>query len=82
MVVVAGMSGYVAAQRGRGPDAALQPDYAPVATIKDLMLAIVDPSADDVWNAVKTTAERGGVNDVAPATAEDWAGVQRGALPL
>jgi hypothetical protein len=46
------------------------------------MEAIVDPSADVVWEAVQTVVSAGGINDAAPHTAEEWAGVRLGALRL
>jgi hypothetical protein len=59
-----------------------QPEYTPTATIKDLMDAIVDPSADVVWDSVTTVVSANGVNDAAPHTPEEWADVRRGALRL
>jgi len=56
--------------------------YMPTATIKDLMDAVVDPSADDVWNAVATTVEKSGINEKAPRTDKEWAEVRLGALRL
>ena len=81
LLLIAATSGYVAASRLPRP-AAASPDYAATATIKDLMDAIVDPSADDVWNAVKTTVGPGGVDETAPVTEEEWTSVRRGALRL
>ena len=42
--------------RGRESDdsAAERAVFAPTATIKDLMLSVVDPSADVVWGGVNT----------------------------
>ena len=56
--------------------------YTPTATIKDLMDAVVDPSADDVWNAVSSTVEKGGIRERAPKTDKEWADVRHGALRL
>jgi hypothetical protein len=56
--------------------------YTPTATIKDLMDAIVDPSADDVWNAVSTTVGPEGTNDKVPRTDEEWTAARRGAIRL
>lgn len=82
IVVLAGMTAYVSGHRPRQPQTADPVPYAPNATVKDLMDAIVDPSADDVWNAVKTTVDPRGIQDAAPATDEDWAAVRRGAIRL
>lgn len=61
---------------------ATAPAYQPTATIKDLMLSIVDPSADVVWLAVTTVQGPGGLTDRAPATGEEWARVRQGAIAL
>jgi hypothetical protein len=58
------------------------PEYAPTATIKDLMLSIVDPSADVVWLSVTTVASAEGTVETAPKTDEDWKKVRQGAIAL
>jgi hypothetical protein len=76
--VAAGGGAYLARRaEARSPGA-----YAPTATIKDLMDSIVDPSADDVWNAVSTTVGPEGTKDKVPATDEEWAAARRGAIRL
>lgn len=62
--------------------AAAAPVYTPEATIKDIMDAIVDPSADVVWNSVTTTVAANGVEEKRPTTDDDWAEVRRGAIRL
>ena len=59
-----------------------QPEYTPTATVKDLMEGIVDPSADVVWDSVKTIVSTSGVNDAAPHTPEEWASVRLASLRL
>jgi len=59
-----------------------QPEYAPTATIKDLMLSIVDPSADVVWESVATVVNASGTEERMPRTDEEWAEVRRGAIRL
>lgn len=59
-----------------------QPDYAPDATIKDLMLSIVDPSADVVWLSVTTVQSHEGTVETAPKTDEEWKKVRQGAIAL
>jgi hypothetical protein len=56
------------------------PEYLPTATIKDLMDGIVDPSADDVWNAVATIVDATGVHEETPKTDEEWENTRLGAL--
>jgi hypothetical protein len=64
------------------PAASDAPQYAPAATIKDLMLSIVDPAADQVWNAVTTVQTAKGTEENVPKTAEDWLKVRHGAVSL
>ena len=54
--------------------------YRPVASIREVMNSVIDPSADVVWNAVKTVIDHGRPTDHAPATDQDWAEVRRHAL--
>jgi hypothetical protein len=57
------------------PAAAPAPAVAakPVATVKQLMAAIVSPSSTAVFNAVSTTVSEKGVENVAPRNDEEWA---------
>src|SRR5688572_9209464 len=59
-----------------------QPEYAPTATIKDIMLSIVDPSADVVWLSVTTVQSSAGTVDTAPKNDEEWKKVRQGAIAL
>jgi hypothetical protein len=66
--------------RGQQPASDPQPEYSPTATIKDIMDAIVDPSADVVWESVQTIVTPAGVDERQPRTDEEWAAVRRGAI--
>ena len=75
--------GVVACRRGQSNVSARElPEYTPSATIKDLMQAIVDPSADDVWLSVTTVMSGTGTVETVPKTDEDWAKVRHGAIKL
>jgi hypothetical protein len=63
------------------PDPA-QPQYAPTATIKEIMLSIVDPAADVVWLSVTTVQSSAGTVDTAPKNDEEWQQVRQGAVRL
>jgi hypothetical protein len=65
-----------------GPPESGQPEYTPTATIKDLMLSLVDPSADVVWEAVTTVVTASGAEEKVPRTDEDWINARRGAIRL
>ena len=52
------------------------------ATIKDLMLGLVDTSADTVWLSVTDTLDSKGLHEVRPQNDEEWMQVRYGALRL
>ncbi len=56
------------------------PPYRPVASIREVMNSVIDPSVDVVWNSVGSVIDHGRVTDRAPDTDEDWAEVRRHAL--
>jgi hypothetical protein len=58
------------------------PPYIPTATVKDLMQAVLDPSADVVWLSVTTIQSAKGTVETAPKTDEDWTKVRHGAIAL
>jgi hypothetical protein len=62
--------------------AAPQPEYMPTATIKDLMLSVIDPSADVVWLSVTTVVDDKGMLETKPVSDEDWTKVRHGAVTL
>jgi hypothetical protein len=62
--------------------AAAQPTYLPSATIKDIMMSIVDPNADVVWLSVTTVQSSKGTVDTAPKNDEEWKNVRKGAVAL
>ena len=70
----------VGAFQGQGDP--VQPQYLPTVAIRDLMIAMIDPSADVVWEAVSTTDTATGVEERAPSTDEEWLEVRRGAIQL
>ncbi len=58
------------------------PTYQPTATVKDIMLSIVDPNADVVWLSVTTVQSAKGTVDTAPKNDEEWKNVRKGAVAL
>jgi hypothetical protein len=75
-------SGCQRAQEPAPAATAPQPEFQPEATIKDLMLGIVDGAADDVWLSVSTVVSDQGVVETRPLNDEDWDKVRYGALTL
>ena len=58
------------------------PATTPVASVKQIMSAIVMPSAAFVWDSVSTIVSAKGVVDKAPKTDEEWALVGSNAAAL
>ena len=56
--------------------------FRPTATIKDIMLSVIDPEADVLWNSVATIVGGSGTEERAPRTDEDWATLRRSAIQL
>ena len=59
-----------------------QPEMTAYVSIKELMQNIVDPIADDIFDAVATDITSKGVVETKPTTDEDWAKVRIGAVTL
>jgi hypothetical protein len=60
--------------------APVTPLYRPVASIREVMNSVIDPSVDMVWNAVGSVVDDGRLTDRAPVKDEEWAEVRRHAL--
>lgn len=58
------------------------PALAPVATIKDLMDAMVDPSAEYLFDNIVEIVDEKGIIDKTPKTDDEWKDVRRRALML
>ena len=64
---------------------AARPEPSPfilTASIQDIMLSIVDPSADDLWNSVSTISTMDGITENRPRTDEDWLELRHRAITL
>jgi cytochrome c556 len=48
------------------------PPYKPVADLKQLMTSVIEPAADEYWDAVGTVIDGEGIHEIAPQTQEDW----------
>jgi hypothetical protein len=56
--------------------------FKPTATVQDIMLSLIDPSADGIWNSVSTTITKTGTEDKQPRTDQEWQEVRRHAITL
>src|SRR6188474_698074 len=79
LLVAALYAGCSAPAATEPPPPAASP-FRPVASIREVMNSVIDPSVDVVWNSVGSDIERGRVTDRTPKTDEDWAEVRRHAL--
>jgi hypothetical protein len=63
---------------------AAEPEFRPVASIREVMNSVIDPNIDPVWNSVASVLEHGVQNgkltERAPISDEDWAEVRAHAL--
>lgn len=61
---------------------AATPPFKPVADTKLLMQSVIDPSADVVWESVKTIVTLAGTEEIRPRTDSDWMTVRNSAITL
>jgi hypothetical protein len=58
------------------------PPFQTTADMKDLMLNVIDPAADGIWESVGTIITVEGRFEKQPETDDDWAGVRASAIQL
>ena len=56
--------------------------FNPVATFPEIMVDIIDPNIDFVWNSVATVSTTSGVEERKPVTDEEWKIVRQHALTV
>ncbi|MDD1622809.1 MAG: cytochrome c [Methylococcaceae bacterium] len=56
--------------------------FKPTATLQDIMLSIIDPNIDYVWNAVSSVSTATGTEERRPETDEDWKLLRQHALAV
>jgi hypothetical protein len=54
----------------------------PLATLKEIMISLVDPNIDPIWNSVSTVNTIEGVEEKQPKTDEEWKILKDHALTL
>ena len=64
------------------PAAPPAPPYTTTATVKDIMLHIVDPAGDMVWDSVATVIDKDGLHETAPKTDDEWFKVRSGLMMM
>ena len=58
------------------------PTFRPVTSIQDIMLSVIDPSADAIWESVATIITYEGTEERRPRTDEDWEPLRHDAVRL
>lgn len=56
--------------------------YKPVATLQELMVSVIDPNVDPIWNAVSTVTTKEGTVEKSPQTDAEWQTLRNHALTL
>jgi hypothetical protein len=67
---------------GGAVPAQLWGEMKPVVSIKELMRDLIDPLADNIFNAVSTVVTEQGTVETAPHTDEDWDKIRVGAVSM
>jgi hypothetical protein len=57
-------------------------DMRPVVSVKELMHDLIDPLADNIFNAVSTVSTEQGTIETVPKTDEDWDKIRVGAVTM
>jgi hypothetical protein len=52
------------------------------SSVKDIMESIIDPSADALWTAVGSVADKEGIHDLVPKTPEQWLDLHHAAVRI
>ena len=56
--------------------------FKPVVDNKLLMQSVIDPTADEIWDAVRTVIDAEGTHEFRPKTNEEWTTVRNHAVTL
>ncbi len=56
------------------------PAYKPVATLQEIMKAVIDPNIDAIWNSVASISSAEGEEERRPQSDEDWQRLHQHAL--
>jgi hypothetical protein len=58
------------------------PPFKPVADTKLLMQSMIDPTADEIWDSVRTIITKDRVEEIRPHTNQEWETVRNHAVTL
>jgi hypothetical protein len=60
----------------------VEKNAAPTIELKSLMLWLIDPAADAIWDSVSTIIDRNGTTNIAPKNDEEWESLRQQAAVL
>ena len=81
VLLAVALAGASACSTGPEPSSSGE-SFRPTASIQDLMLSMVDPAADAIWESVATIVTHEGTEERRPRTEEQWAPLQHEAIRL
>ena len=58
------------------------PPYQPATSIQDIMLSVIDPAADTIWESVATIVTHDNIEERRPSTDEEWEALRHEAVRL
>lgn len=82
LIIMALAAVMTACNQQAATDTASLPALAPFATLQEIMLSVVDPNVDPIWNAVSTTVTKDGVEEKVPTTDAEWTALRQHAIVL
>lgn len=56
--------------------------FKPVATLQEIMVSVIDPNIDPIWNSISTVTTQEGTVEKKPQTDEEWNTLRNHALTL
>ena len=56
--------------------------FRPTVSVQDIMLSVIDPAADAIWESVATIVTHDGIEERRPRTDEDWQSLRHEAVRL
>lgn len=56
--------------------------FRPSATLQEIMVSVIDPNVDPIWESIATIVTAEGTQEIRPNTDEDWAKLKQHAITL
>lgn len=72
----------VAGEPATATPSASATQFKPSATLQEIMLSVIDPNVDPIWNSISTEVTAAGTIEKRPETEEDWATLRNHAISL